>query len=157
MATEKFICSLCGKHLHIDPSKLEEIVPNRFWAIKLDENVHHCGHESVFARGEAIYSGFFYKANDKALETLSDVELSKWKNKVYFHYLEEGVEDLEDFKDVMFNLIKEIDSILKNPKIKNKQDKIRILAEDKLGGYKEKIKRGGFEREREKYVPDGKS
>ena len=91
MVAEKFICAICGKHLHIDPKDLEEFVPNRLWAAELNKKIHSCGHESVFARGEPVYSGFFYKPGDRALELLSKVELSKWQDKAYFHYIESGV------------------------------------------------------------------
>lgn len=137
MATEKFICAICGKQLHIDPKKVEEFVPDRLWAIRLEQNIHSCGHESVFARGEPIYSAFLYKPGDKALELLSKLEMSKWKDKAYFHYIEEGVEDTEDFKKVMKRLINEIDFILEDPKIKNKEEKIKLIIQDKLEGYKE--------------------
>jgi len=157
MATEKFICAICGEHLHIDPNKLEEFVPGRLWGLKLSEKIHSCGHESVFARGEPIYSAFLYKPGDAAMELLSKVELSKWRDKAYFHYIEEGVQDKEEFKQVMCRLIDEVDSILKNPKIRDKEDRVRLIAQDKLEGYKEKIERGKFERKREKFVPNGEA
>jgi len=156
MATEKFIGAVCGDKVEIDPKLLEEFVPGRLWAIELGKEIHSCGHESIFADGEPVYSGFFYKPGDKAMELIAKVEISKWKDKAYFHYIEEGVEDTEDFKKVMVRLINEVDSILENPKIKDKEDKVRLIVQDKLQGYKEKVERGKFEQEREKFVPDGK-
>jgi len=157
MVAEKFICAICGSELEIHPDLLEEFVPGRLWAVELNKKVHSCGHESVFARGEPIYSAFFYKPGDKAMELLSKVELSKWRDKAYFHYIEEGVQDKEEFKQVMRRLINEVDSILENPKIQDKEDKVRLIAQDKLEGYKEKIERGKFEQEREKFVPNGEA
>lgn len=152
MATEKLICAICRKRVHVDPKKLEEFVPNRLWGAELKQKECDCSHESVFAEGEPIYANFLYKPGDKAMILLSKLELSKWKGKVYFHLLEEGVYGKKEFKSVIMRLLKEIDFILKNPKVENKEEKIRLLAQDKLEGYKEKVKRGKFEQERKKYI-----
>lgn len=146
------VCAICGEHVHVDLEKIEEFVPKRIWGIKADQGIHYCGHESVFARGEPIYSAFLYNKGDIEAELLSKVELSKWKGKVHFHFLEEGVQNREEFKKILHELLNEIKAILKNPKIIDKEDKIRLIVQDKLEGYREIIELGKFELERGKYV-----
>jgi hypothetical protein len=154
MVAEEFICAICRQIVKVDKNKLEVFVPNRIWGAELNKKIHSCGHESVFIEGEPAYSAFFIKKNDRAAELISKYELSKWKGKVYFHFLEEGVQNKDEFKKILKHLLEEIDFIFKDKKITDPEDKARLIIQDKLEGYRERIKTGKFERERLEFVPD---
>lgn len=145
MVTEEFVCMLCGTKLNLDKSDLEEFVPGRIWGLTHEKELHHCGHESAFAKDEPLFAAFVAKEGDKAAQQLSKFEFSKWKGKMQFHMLERGVESKDYFKQILKELVEEIDFILKSEKIPNPEEKIRLIILDKLEPYREIIKIGKAE------------
>jgi hypothetical protein len=139
MAVEKLVSMICGGEVDFDPTYMEEFLPDRIWVLKKDNPIHSCGHLSYFAHGEDEYADFLCRPNDEPARLLGELGLSKLKGKMVFHRLEEGVEDIEDFKGVIKHLLDEIAFINRSPKVENKREKIELLVTHKLDGFKEKI------------------
>jgi len=158
MAVVKLICAICRNQVQVNLEDLEIFVPDRIWGLKREPKIHYCGHESIFGFDSfPIYSSFLYKKGDKAADLLSKFGLSKWAGKVKFRFLETGTESKDYFKKILRELLEEADSILKNQKIDMPEEKIRLLIQDKLEGYREKIKFGKFEHFREtQFIADHK-
>ncbi|MEM2954660.1 MAG: hypothetical protein QW625_01750 [Candidatus Nanoarchaeia archaeon] len=135
------ICVFCKEKIEED--RVEIFVSNRLWGIKHKWSTsHECGHESVFSEGEfadSKYATFAYKENDKTLSLIAKYGFSMWKNKEVFHYLVLGLESKEKFKQILKNLIEEVDKILAS-EIPFAEEKAKLLIQDKFGPYREQIR-----------------
>lgn len=135
----RLVCMVCGHEVEADTKGLESFVLGRVWGLKKGNKIHDCGHESVFAEVEPIYVSFVCKKTDKPALLLARYELKKWKGRVNFHFLEEGVRNRQEFKKILKNLLKEIEFILKSKKVTDKQRKIKAILVDKIENYREVI------------------
>ncbi len=145
------MCMICKEDATLGEVKTKELINDRLWAVDKESDFHECKHLSVFENSGTVYRAFICRKSDNAMTLISKYGMSKWKDKVWFHGVEEGATE-EQFIKIIKELADEIYQILNTPDLIDRDHKIQLLVIDKLEGYKEVVREEEYETHFMKYM-----